>query len=465
MPDSPPGIKPEIGHRRAKMELFVIAVFCSGPKLAASLPMKKYISLLLVAMACGLAPLISVGAEQPAAGAFFFRDGDRAMILGDSITEQRQYSALVESFVLSRFPDWKITFRNTGWGGDTMGLRTRKGLDAGFDRDIKPLQPTAVTIDFGMNDARAGEAGVQPYVESARLLAGRFAALGTRAAFITSSPEERFQSGLPAGSGYNLMLRKYSDELHAAAKEKGLIFVDQLAPMIEVIESGRKAGVLSPTESGPRLIPDGVHPNWAGHLVMATEILKGLSAPSLVSTVTIDAKSGEAKAEKARVSEVKTGEKLSFTRADDAMPWPVPAEAAAASDIPGFKPFDELSRYMLTVNGLSADKYKVSADGHEFGTFTREQLAAGVNLAQGALKGLPEVQELMNAILEKNNLFFNRWRGVQVAELPAWIPAESIESARAAELQKLDAQIAEAEAKVNSLRKPKPHQWVIEPAT
>ena len=120
---------------------------------------------------------------------------------------------------------------------------------------------------------------------------------------------------------------------------------------------------------------------------------------------------------------------------------------------------------MLTVNGLSADKYKVSADGHEFGTFTREQLAAGVNLAQGALKGLPEVQELMNAILEKNNLFFNRWRGVQVAELPAWIPAESIESARAAELQKLDAQIAEAEAKVNSLRKPKPHQWVIEPAT
>ena len=180
--------------------------------------------------------------------------------------------------------------------------------------------------------------------------------------------------------------------------------------------------------------------------------------------MTIDAKSGEAKAEKARVSEVKTGEKLSFTRADDAMPWPVPVDAAVAPNIPGFKPFDELSLYMLTVTGLSADKYKVSADGKEIGTFTREQLAAGVNLTQGALKGLPEVQELLSAIIAKNNLFFTRWRGVQVAEFPAWVPAESIESYRAAELKKLDAQIVEAEAKVNSLRKPKPHQWVIEPA-
>ncbi|MBW3636503.1 MAG: hypothetical protein KY445_08575, partial [Armatimonadetes bacterium] len=33
---------------------------------------------------------------------FFFRDGDRAMLTGDSITAQRRYSTLIESFVLSR---------------------------------------------------------------------------------------------------------------------------------------------------------------------------------------------------------------------------------------------------------------------------------------------------------------------------------------------------------------------------
>jgi hypothetical protein len=41
------------------------------------------------------------------------------------------------------------------------------------------------------------------------------------------------------------------------------------------------AGVLAPTEGGLRLIPDGVHPGWGGHLLMATHILKGLNALAL----------------------------------------------------------------------------------------------------------------------------------------------------------------------------------------
>ncbi len=422
----------------------------------------KKVSCLLAALACGLTALLPARSEQPAPEAFFFRDGDRAMVLGDSITEQKQYSTLVESFVLSRFPGWNISFRNTGWSGDTMGLRARKGLDAGFDRDIKPLKPTAVTIDFGMNDARAGDGGSKTYVASAKTLAEKFAAIGTRVAFITSSPEERYQDGQPAGSDYNLMLRKYSDALQAAAKEKGLLFVDQLAPMIEVIENGRQGGMLSKVQGGPRLIPDGVHPNWAGHLVMATAILKGLNAPSLVSSVEIDAKSGEAKAVQAKVSDVKTGENISFTRLDDAMPWPVPAEAVLPAPIPGFTPFDDLSRYLLRVTNLPVGKYAVSVDGKAFGTFSQEQLAGGVNLAQAALSGLPEVKALLDAILVKNELFYTRWRNVEVFEFPDWVPAEPIESARQARLIDMDAKILEADAALASLRKPKPHEWSIQ---
>jgi hypothetical protein len=49
---------------------------------------------------------------------FFFRDGDRVVIIGDSITEQRLYSEYVEMWTVSRFPKWNITFRNVGIGGD-----------------------------------------------------------------------------------------------------------------------------------------------------------------------------------------------------------------------------------------------------------------------------------------------------------------------------------------------------------
>ena len=415
-------------------------------------------------LAIGFFATLAVHAAEPSTAEFFFHDGDRAMILGDSITQQHLYSTLVESYVVSRYPDWKITFRNTGWSGDTMNLRTRKGLDVGFDRDLKPLSPTAVTIDFGMNDARAGADGAAVYVDNARKLAGKFAAIGARIAFVTSSPEDKYQDGQPAGSAYNNMLRKYSDGLRQVAAEKNLPFIDQLNPMIKVIEDGRSAGVLSKMEGGLRLVPDAVHPSIDGHMIMAATILKGLNAPALVSSVEINAVSGAVKSSKATVTAVKTGGTLSFTRMDACMPWPVPAEIATVLKVPGFAPFDELSVYTLKVTGLTAASYEVAADGKSFGSYTGAQLAAGVNLAAAAFRALPEVKALYDAIIAKNALFYTRWRQVQVVEIPDWVPSEAVEQGRVKRLAELDAELVKAEANVNSLRAPKAHQWTVSPA-
>ncbi len=408
-----------------------------------------------------LGSIVAFGALSAQAEDFFFRDGDRAMILGDSITQQKQYSTLVETYVVSRFPDWKITFRNTGWGGDTMNLRTRRGLDEGFDRDLKPLTPTAVTIDFGMNDARSGDKAAEAYADNAGKLADKFAAIGTRMAFVTSSPEERYQDGEPAGSAYNTRLRLYSDELKKVTDERGLLFIDQLNPMINVIEKGREAGVLATREGGKRLIPDGVHPNWDGHLVMAASILKGLNAPADVSGVEIDARSGAFKNYRAAVSEVKTGDTLSFVRLDECMPWPVPDAISTVLDVPGFDPYNELSRYMFRVTGLAAGNYEVAADGKSFGTFTDEQLATGVNLTRGAFKALPEVKALFDAITAKNDLFYVRWRNVQVLDAPDWIDSSAVETGRTKKLAELDAELVKADAKVASLAAPKSHVWTV----
>lgn len=425
--------------------------------------MKLTASLLTLAALTLAAPLRA--AEAPAADAFFFRDGDRAMILGDSITEGRTYSTLMESYVLSRFPNWNITFRNTGWSGDTMGLRTRNGLDKGFDRDLKPLEATAVTINFGMNDARAGDAGYSNYLSSAKTLVDKFAAQGARVALITSSPEEKYQDGQPAGSAYNLMLRKYSDGLKTVATEKNVPFVDQLAPMIEVIESGRKSGVLALAGEGARLIPDAVHPGAAGGLVMAASILKGLNAPALVSRVEFDAASGKVTAEKATVSDVKTGGTLSFVRLDEAMPWPLPADSLMATKIPGFNPLDDLSRYELKVSNLTAPKYLIEVDGKSIGTFTKEELAAGLNLSTQVIPAMPEVGKLLGAIKAKNAIYFSLWRDVRVSPVPEWIPKDLLEQARAVKEKELTAKLAEADAALAKLRIPEPHLWTLTPAS
>ena len=413
--------------------------------------------------ALSLAAALTAHAANTDAGAFFFRDGDRAMILGDSITQQRLYSTLVETYVVSRFPEWKITFRNTGWSGDTMGLRTRGGIDKGFERDLKPVNATAVTIDFGMNDGRAGERGAADYIANAEKLSGKFAALGTRMTFITSSAEERYQDGQPAGSAYNTILRSYSDGLKKFADGKDLPFIDQLNPMITVIEKGREAGVLSAKEGGVRLVNDGVHPNWDGSLVMAASILKGLHAPADVSSVEINATTGAVKAEKASVTGVTTTEGVSFTRLDASMPWPIGASITVGLKIPGFAPLDDLSRYTLKVTGLTAASYDVAADGKSLGKYTKEQLAAGVNLTGPAFAALPEMKALFDAVVTKNQLFYSRWREVQIAEIPTWIDAKAVEEGRAKRLVELDADIVKAEARLSELRAPKPHQWTVKP--
>ena len=112
-------------------------------------------------------------ATSAVAGDFFIKDGDRVVFLGDSITEQRLYTTYIEAYALTRHPDWKLWFRNVGWGGDTSWLRQRAHPDEkqlfaadeatqqkmvedsvgrGLRRDVLPLKPTVVTIKFGMND-------------------------------------------------------------------------------------------------------------------------------------------------------------------------------------------------------------------------------------------------------------------------------------------------------------------------
>src|ERR1043165_10284784 len=102
------------------------------------------------------------------AGEFLIHDGDRVVFLGDSITEQRLYTTYIEGYALSRHPEWKLWFRNVGWGGDTSWLRQRAHPDEaklfaaepdaqqkmveeavanGLGRDVLPLTPAVVTLN------------------------------------------------------------------------------------------------------------------------------------------------------------------------------------------------------------------------------------------------------------------------------------------------------------------------------
>ena len=70
-------------------------------------------------MALFVAFLAAASATAADPDDFFFKKGDRVLFLGDSITEQYQYSTYMELYLTTRFPDWNLTFLNAGIGGDT----------------------------------------------------------------------------------------------------------------------------------------------------------------------------------------------------------------------------------------------------------------------------------------------------------------------------------------------------------
>ena len=413
------------------------------------------------------------------AGEFFIKDGDRVVFLGDSITEQRLYTTYLEAYALTRHPEWKLWFRNVGWGGDTSWLRQRAHPDEkqlfaaddasqqkmvedsvgrGLKRDVLPLKPTVVTIKFGMNDhsyQKFREDIFKAYVRSQTELAKELEANGARVAFLTSQPIEDKRPD-PDKDVKNQSLRQFSDGLKEVAAKQGATFVDQFDPYMAIMMHERAADPAAFIGGG-----DAVHPGPAGHTIMAWAILKALGAPALVSRAEIDGAAGKVvTVEGCRVDNIKADKgTVSFDRLDDALPMPVDPKAESALKLAPI--LQDLNRYELQVTGLPEGTYELSIDGESAAKASSEDLAKGWNLATSAGAITKQAQDVLALVFQKNNLFFQRWRSVQLHEFPGWAQSPEVESKRAAELARFDSQIADTEVQINTARKPKSHHFEL----
>jgi hypothetical protein len=207
---------------------------------------------------------------------------------------------------------------------------------------------------------------------------------------------------------------------------------------------------------------DAVHPGPAGHTIMAWAILKGLGATALVSKAEIDGAAGKVvAADGCRVTNLKVGTgTVAFDRSDDALPMPVDAKAEPALKLAPI--LQDLDRYELQVTALPAGTYELSIDGESVGKTSSEELAKGWNLAISAGPITKQATEVLALVFQKNNQFYQRWRAVQLYEFPGWAQSPEVESKRAAELARQDSQIAETEAQINAVRKPKSHHFELQ---
>jgi lysophospholipase L1-like esterase len=321
---------------------------------------------------------------RPTTG-FYLRNGDTVVFYGDSITEQNLYNQFVELYTATRFPAMRVRFFGAGVGGDRVTGGSGGPIDQRLERDVFSEKPTVVTVMLGMNDGsyRATTDDIESsYTKGYEhlLQSIRDHAPGARITLLGPSPYDDVNGAPTFPGGYNSVMQHFGDLDNALAQKFGGTFVDLNPPVVAALQ---KAEALDP-RIAKLLVPDRVHPDPLAHWVMAEALLKGWNAPALVSAVTIDARTGKVtETQNATVDHLEMNQaSLRWTEVENALPLPLSRSNATQALLFDLSDIEQqLDQEPLRVTGLDAGKYRLSIDDALIGTFSAEELAGGINLA------------------------------------------------------------------------------------
>ena len=377
-----------------------------------------------------LAGLLALAAASArAADGFELRSGDRVVFLGSAVVEREQLAGYWETALTSAFPDRDVTFRNLGWSGDTVWGEARASFDTqreGYQRLLdrtRACKPTVIFLGYGTNESFAGAAGLPAFRAQLNKLLDDLTP--TKARFVLLAPPQFEADSWRAGNLKERQhdLQVYTDAMREIAGKRGAQFVEEFCQV--------------PRMADP-LTDDGMHLTPFGYWDTAAGLLAVLQAP--VRRLRLIELDGLASRE---VSQ-------EFLPNPPAPPHPTTQERA-----------DDC---MVIARNLKPGKYTLKIDGKPVYT---ADAATWMHPASGRVlvpKGpaLDQAEKLRRTIVEKDRLYFERWRPENETYLFGFRKHEQGQNAK--EIPQFDPLIAQKEALIAKLRKPVPHTYQLVPA-
>jgi len=324
-----------------------------------------------------------------------FKNGDRVVFMGNSITDGGHYHSYIWLYYLTRFPQMRISVFNAGIGGDVSGQM--------FDRleeEVFAKKPTLMTLTFGMNDTGyqfvPGAKADSVYNEKIALSLANFTKIEAALlrhpeitkVMIASSPyDETAKIKARALVGKNKAMLKIANAQQQAAAKHGWSFVDFNRPMTIINRLQQQRDSAYTMEGADR-----IHPTNDGHMVMAYLFLKAQGlAGKKVAAVNINVPTLGTTTDNCKISMLRGNIKdMAFNYLAGSLPYPVDtigrgANSPTRSQADGLKlvPFtQEFNQELLTVKGLPSGKnYELLIDGKMIGNWSAEAFAQGINLA------------------------------------------------------------------------------------
>lgn len=323
--------------------------------------------------------------KAPQPGSLLLQPGDRLAICGDSITEQKMYSRIIETYLTVCVPQLQITVRQYGWSGEkTDGFLRR------MDRDCLTFEPNVATLAYGMNDSRYRPFDVtngQWYEDHYTAIVRNFKSRNVRVVVGSPGSAGKIAEWVKPRAGtlddHNLHLCALRDIAIGVAQKEHVRFADIFWPMYQaqVFAPGQH----SATPEKPYNVAgsDGIHPGWAGQVIMAWSFLRALGLDGEIGTLEVNLQSGAAQASAGHVVDSFENGRLTVTSSR----YPFCARGDEHSDDSirsgmTLVPFaEDLNRFVLKVNDAEPGQYKVTW-GSESKEFTSDQLSAGIFLVQ-----------------------------------------------------------------------------------
>ena len=204
----------------------------------------------------------------------------RIVFLGNSITWSGIYINNVETFLRVQYPARQFEIINVGLSSETVsglsepghagGEFPRPDLHERLARVLEQIKPDLVFACYGMNDGiymPLDTGRFQKFKEGINWLHDEVVKTGARIIHLTPPDYDEVNG---KSIGYTNVLDVYANWLLKKKRSSKWEVIDIHYPMKKYLTKHRKA------DSTFALAPDGIHPNEAGHWIIAKQILQQL---------------------------------------------------------------------------------------------------------------------------------------------------------------------------------------------
>jgi lysophospholipase L1-like esterase len=299
---------------------------------------------------------------------FELKKGDRIAWVGSSSTNIGVWPKTMEFLLRTRHPELELSFKKFSTGGGTFATGVQN-----LDKWLDDFKPTVVFLNYGSNDAGAGEKGLPAMKANIVKCVEKIEARKARVIFTT------FQGADPRKSGEEPAAKRklYAGALVDFCKEKNWPFVN-VYPRIQYLQDEMQR-----IDEKYTILRDKIHLTDPAYIAWGFYLYQGMKLKDEECELVVfpgqfvKGFGSSVPGGLGGVSETKSGDQIRFKRQDKTLPILPPGPLPPRKLVP----LEELSSYVLNIGGLDMQaKYEILCEDKSLGVVTGKDLRIGVNI-------------------------------------------------------------------------------------